>query len=764
MSDEVDVSPTGCPVSERAAAFDAFEGPFQVDPAEALRWARDQEPVFYSPKLGYWVVTRYDDVKTVFRDNILFSPSNVLEKFTPAPPEAVDVLNRCGYAMGRTLVNEDEPVHMDRRRLLLDSFAPSALDKHQAAVRHLARQYMDRFIDKGRADLVSEMFREIPQIVALHFLGVEDEDRKQLLKFSGAHTLNTWGRPTPAQQMEVAESVGKFWQASSAIIDKMRQNPSGDGWMQYTIRQHEKHPDIVTESYLYSMMMAILVAAHETTSNAAANAFRHLLTHRNIWAEICEQPKLIPNAIEECLRYAGSIVSWRRRATADTKIGDVAIPKGANILVATASANHDVRHFENPGELDLYRDNTTDHLTFGYGSHQCLGKNIARMELRIFLEEFIRRLPHMELIPDQEFTYPPNSAFRGPANLWVRWDAEKNPERLDPSILDKHQSFRIGAPTKGEIARRLKVTEVHNEADGVVRLVIEHSQGRNLPSWSPGSHIEVTAGGFNRKYSLCGYEQHVGKFEVAILKEQQSRGGSVYFHDNITPGSEVNVVGPKNHFRLEENATDYLLIAGGIGITPILAMADKLRALGKPYEIHYAGRSLSSMAFIDRLRRNHGDRLTLYPKDEGKRMNLATITADITGGKQVYACGPERLLNALDVLSNDWPISSFRFEHFNPVETKLDPTKEHAFDVELQDSDIKLRVNADQSVLDAMLAAGIDVGCDCEEGICGTCEVDVLGGEIDHRDRVLSQSEKDAGNRMMVCVSRAKRGNLKLAR
>ena len=117
--------------------------------------------------------------------------------------------------------------------------------------------------------------------------------------------------------------------------------------------------------------------------------FRVLLENRDKWEELCDNPKLIPNAIEECLRYEGSVVAWRRQATADTKIGGVDIPSGARLLIVLASANHDERHFENPDEIDLYRDNTTEHLTFGYGSHQCMGKNIARMELRIFLEEFI---------------------------------------------------------------------------------------------------------------------------------------------------------------------------------------------------------------------------------------------------------------------------------------------------------------------------------------------------------------------------------------
>lgn len=166
-----DLSPTGCPISHNAATFNPFEGPYQVDPAEALRWSRENEPVFYSPELDYWVITRFDDVKAVFRDNILFSPANVLEKITPAPKKAQDILNSYGYAMNRTMVNEDEPDHMERRRLLLDAFLPDALKKYEPAVRQLARDYIDRFIDKGKADLVGEMFYEIPPHHRAAFFG-----------------------------------------------------------------------------------------------------------------------------------------------------------------------------------------------------------------------------------------------------------------------------------------------------------------------------------------------------------------------------------------------------------------------------------------------------------------------------------------------------------------------------------------------------------------------------------------------------------------
>jgi cytochrome P450/ferredoxin-NADP reductase len=756
-------SPTGCPISRDAAGFDPFEGPYQVDPAEALRWARDQEPVFYSPRLGYFVVTRYADVKAIFRDNILFSPSIALEKITPSPPEAAEILKRYGYAMDRTMVNEDEPAHMERRRLLLESFAPEALASHEPAIRRLTRQYMDRFIDQGEADLVNEMFSDIPLTVALHFLGVEDDDIDRLRQFCVAHTINTWGRPTRDEQLGVADAVGRFWQAANRILDKMMEDPSGEGWMYFSIRQHLAHPDIVPLSYLRSMMMAILAAAHETTSNATANAFRLLLSNRAAWEEICENPALIPNAVEECLRRAGSIVAWRRLATAATRIGDVEIPKGARLLIVMASANHDERHFDNPDTLDLYRENSAEHLSFGYGAHQCMGKNIARMEMRIFLEEFVKRLPHMELVPDQAFTYLPNTSFRGPDRLWVRWDPANNPERRERSLLDRHQSFRIGAPVRAEIARQMRVAEIRPEADGVASYVLEDPSGRPLPSWGPGAHVDLLVGDYDRKYSLCGDQADHDRFQLAILRDDQGRGGSRYVHENLAVGSPVRVRGPKNHFRLDEGASHYVLIAGGIGITPIMAMADRLKRLGRSYDLHYAGHASSGMAFVDRLRRDHGDRLHLYVSAEGRRMRLADLVGQPVAGRQVYACGPERLLSELEAVAKDWPENMLHTEHFSAAASLLDPAREHGFDLELRDSNLTIHVPPDQTVLQSLQAAGVDVACDCQEGLCGSCEVEVLDGEVDHRDKVLSQAERARNGKILTCCSRARGDKLVLA-
>ncbi|MGJ7535419.1 MULTISPECIES: cytochrome P450/oxidoreductase [unclassified Variovorax] len=756
-------TPTGCPVSQRAAGFDPFEDGYQQDPPEYVRWAREQEPIFYSPKLGYWVLTRYADIKAVFRDNITFSPSNALEKITPTGEEANAVLASYGFALNRTLVNEDEPAHMPRRRALMDPFTPEALKHHEPMVRELAREYVDRFIDDGKADLVDQMLWEIPLTVALHFLGVPEEDMDTLRKYSIAHTVNTWGRPKPEEQVAVAHAVGNFWQYAGKVLEKMRQDPDAPGWMQYGIRKQMLHPEVVTDSYLHSMMMAGIVAAHETTANATANAMKLLLQHPHVWRELCEDPGLIPNAVEECLRHNGSVAAWRRLVTKDTQIDGVDLPAGSRLLIVTSSANHDEGHFADADLFDIRRDNASDHLTFGYGSHQCMGKNLARMEMQIFLEEFTRRLPHMRLA-EQRFTYVPNTSFRGPEHLWVEWDPAANPERANHGLRDMQVPVRIGEPSAHSIARPVVVERITPVADGIVKLRLVSPDGKALPRWTPGSHIDVECGTpeLSRQYSLCGDPDEQGVLEIAVLHEPEGRGGSAWVHANVKAGDRLRIRGPRNHFRLDESLKTAIFIAGGIGITPVSAMARRAKALGMDYELHYSGRSRASMAFVDELAALHGERLHVHAADEGRRNDLQALLAQPVPGAQVYACGPLRMLEALESCCAAWPEGALRVEHFESTLATLDPSKEHAFEVELKDSGLVLTVPPDQTLLTALRAANVDVQSDCEEGLCGSCEVRVLSGKVDHRDVVLTRSERDVNTKMMACCSRACEGRLVL--
>lgn len=421
------LSPTGCPVSGMAAAFDPFRGTYQIDPSSSLRNARAEEPVFYSPLLDYWVVTRYDDIKHIFKNPGVFSPRITLDQITPISDEALQILGRYQFAPGPTIVNEDEPIHTQRRRLLMQPFEADSVAVLESKIREVVNTYLDRIVESGKADLVGDLLYEVPCIVALIFLGVPDEDIETCRHFGMQQTLFTWGHPDGDEQIRVATGMGKFWEFAGGLVQKLKADPTARGWIPHAIEMQRQHPDLFDDNYLQNIMMSGVVAAHETTTNATGNAFRTLLENRHAWEEICADQTLIPKAIEECLRYSGSVVAWRRMAVEDTTVGDVEIPAGGRLLIVTASANRDDEVFAEPDEFDIHRANARRHLTFGIGSHTCLGATLARLEMKVFLEEVTRRLPHIRLVEGQQFSYLPNTSFRGPEHVLVEWNPADSP-------------------------------------------------------------------------------------------------------------------------------------------------------------------------------------------------------------------------------------------------------------------------------------------------------------------------------------------------
>lgn len=743
-------TPSRCPVARGSAAeqFDPFSLDYQLDPGEHLKFARENEPVFFDKALGYWVITRYDDVREVFRDNLTFSPSVALEKITPSTPEAAAILNNYNFALGRTLVNEDEPDHTLRRRALQGAFDPAQLAHHEDMVRRLVTERIDTFAGVGRVDLVTSLTYEVPLLVAFHFLGVPEHDMDLLHTYSVAHTVNTWGRPTPEEQIEIAHNVGKFWNLAGDILQELRQDPDAEGWMPMSIRAQQEQPDVVTDSYLHSMMMAGIVAAHETTAYTGANAIKLLLENRDVWEQICARPELIPNAIEECLRLSGGVAAWRRITTRPTTIGGTDIPEGARILLVSASANRDPEVFPDPDRIDLFRDNSAQHLTFGFGSHQCLGKNLARLELQVILQELTSRLPHIRLVEDQDFGFVPNTSFRGPQHLQVSWDPADNPAE----VREEFPEILFNGPDRERRTRPMRVTAVTDAARGIRRIVLKTIDGSPLPHSHPGAHIEIDAGGVNRHYSLCG--QGTDSFEIAVALAPDSRGGSKWLHKQVKEGSVLKVRGPRSAFRYRPDSTHLILVAGGVGITPMLAMADQARAEGTSYELHYAGRDRSRMAYLDRIERDHSDATTLYVSSEGSRLDVAKFVGSYEPGVQLLTCGPEALTSALLDALHTWPEGTVVRELFSAAHA-VDPSDNTPFTAVIASTGEELPVPADTTLLDALEQSGHDMYADCREGLCGTCEVGVLSGRPEHRDHLLSPRERAHGTRILPCVSRA---------
>lgn len=419
-----------CPVSQLSGEFNPFTGPYLADPYEFLSRARAEEPVFYSPEIDYWVVTRYEDIRSVFRDTTNYSATITLEPLTPLWPSSVDKIVQCGYVPGPVLVNEDEPIHRIRRKKIGEAFAPRRIRELEPRIRDIVTGYLDRYVKRGHADLIDDFVWEIPALVIFMFMGVPDEEAPLVKQFAARRTLFTWGRPTEQEQNQLVDEVGVYWDYCRKHVDRLRRQP-GDDFMSDVIRAHQDDPELIDETYLYNTMLNFLFAGHETTTNASGNGFRTLLENRDAWDAICADPRLIPNAVEEILRYSSSVIAWRRRALAATTIGGVDIPEGANVLLVLGSGNHDEDVFTDGESFNINRPNADRHLAFGFGNHTCLGSPLARLEMKIILEELTRRLPHMRLVEGQTFKYSPNTSFRGPDHVLVEWDPAANPIPAD---------------------------------------------------------------------------------------------------------------------------------------------------------------------------------------------------------------------------------------------------------------------------------------------------------------------------------------------
>lgn len=313
-----------------------------------------------------------------------------------------------------------------------------------------------------------------------------------------------------------------------------------------------------------------------------------------------------------------------------------------------------------------------------------------------------------------------------------------------------------------EVEVDLTVVRRDTVADGVVVLTLARPDGADLPEWSAGAHIDLLlTPSLVRQYSLCGDTTNRTEWQVGVLLDPESRGGSQFVHDKLAEGSTVRVRGPRNHFPLIRSSR-YVFVAGGIGVTPMMPMIAAAEAIGADWHLHYVGRSRATMAFADVLE-GYGERAEVRPADEHGRLDLDAVLAAPQDNTLVYCCGPERLLDAVEQACRPWPDASLHVERF-AAKAAGEPSAEslESFEVECQRSGVTVTVPQGKSIYDAVEDMGVDVLGSCMEGVCGTCECDVLEGEPDHRDSVLSEAEQARGDTIMICVSRSRSERLVL--
>jgi ferredoxin-NADP reductase len=308
---------------------------------------------------------------------------------------------------------------------------------------------------------------------------------------------------------------------------------------------------------------------------------------------------------------------------------------------------------------------------------------------------------------------------------------------------------RLHAPiTTSAIVEQLRL-----EAVDVVSVLLRREDGLDLPAWEPGAHLNVTLpNGIVRQFSLCGDPADRRTYRIGVLREPASRGGSEYVHMFLRPGQRITIDGPRNNFELRP-ADRYIFVAGGIGITPILPMVKHVEALGIDWELHYGGRTHASMAFLDELA-GLGAGVHYYPHDQAGHPPLQELCQAPGEKTLIYCCGPAPMLNAIEDATAHLPSGCLHRERFAPTSHAIAYVNSE-LQVRCARAGATLTVPPDRSILSCLEDAGIAINASCREGVCGTCETRVLAGTPEHRDDILTGTERDTNERMFVCVSRA---------
>ncbi|MGH6728217.1 MAG: PDR/VanB family oxidoreductase [Pseudolabrys sp.] len=310
----------------------------------------------------------------------------------------------------------------------------------------------------------------------------------------------------------------------------------------------------------------------------------------------------------------------------------------------------------------------------------------------------------------------------------------------------------------------LRVTRNDKIADGIHLLEFRDAEGQPLPEFTAGAHIAIQApNGVTRKYSLCNDPAERDRYLVAVKRETNGRGGSTNIIDNVKAGDRLMVALPVNDFKLPPRAQDFLFIAGGIGITPIMAMIRQLQKEGKRFRLYYCSRSPETTAFLDELNApEFKDRVTIHydQGDPSCSLDLKPILAERKNREHLYCCGPRPLMEAVRRMTDNWSSAAVHFEAFSDADTHKPTDK--PFRVRLARSGEVIDVPADKTILEALREHGLDVPSSCETGTCGTCRTKLIAGEVDHRDLVLHDHER--ADTIMICVSRARSDEITIDR
>jgi len=711
--------------------IDFFSDEVIKDPFPVYDELRELGPVVYMEKNKLYLVARYKEVSEVLRQPLRFVSSRGVSPI----PKVNDIL------VGSTL-NSDPPVHDKTRAITSEPLLPGSLGDVEPRIKAAADGLIETLCARGEFDAVADLAQYLPITIVAELVGLPKAvESDQMLKWASA-TFNLFGTENDrtVQAFEDLKTLRDF------LLEYGRPEKLIEGgWAK---RIFDVGPE---RGFSYEacaqLMRDYINPSLDTTISATGQIIKFLADNPAQWDKLRADASLIPNAIEEAVRLATPIRAFTRFAIEDVEVSGHTIPKDERVIVCYASANRDVRKYENPDSFDVTRD-VHDHLGFGQGVHMCMGMHLARREMILLLEALRRRVSRFEITGEPEVAM--NNTIRAYARLPVRVHLTETVLQDDTSSVDASTLWLdVVLKTCSPIAT------------DIVGLELMSDNGEPLPSYEAGAHIDVRIkSGVIRQYSLTGDPSDKTKYRLGILRDPKSRGGSSSVHAEFKAGQSVKIGKPRNNFPLHY-ASHSILFAGGIGVTPMLGMAYALEAEGASWELHYCARTEDRLAFREELML-FGDKVHFHI-DSGQQdqaLNIDAVLSTPTADQHLYVCGPNGFMDYVVYAAeeNQWHADCIHLERFGAeVDTDGAP-----FTVVAKASGKTFEVAPGETITDKLVANGIDVQVSCQSGVCGTCLTRVLDGTPDHRDLVQTDAEKATNVQITVCCSRSKTRKLVL--
>jgi cytochrome P450/ferredoxin-NADP reductase len=720
--------------------FDHHSDACNADPVAYYAAQRERCPVGWTDAHeGFWFTTRHADVARIARDDATFSSERA-----PAGNRGVSFVIPFGGGLEQFPIELDPPRSAPYRELINPLLTPEAVDRLKPMIARQTTRVIDDFIESGSCDFVRDLTNPLPAAVTLAWLGFPVDDWKRLA--GPVHDIFA-ALPGSERAARGGAGLGYLEQRIRELIADRRVEPLDDA-ISYLVAAEHPEGRPFTDDELVSVMYLLVAGGVDTTTSLTGSTLVWLSEHPDERRRLIDSPDLLEVATEEFLRVFAPSQSMARTVMADTEVGGCPMSAGDRVLIPWVAANHDPEVFPDPETVKLDR-NPQRHLSFGIGAHRCAGAHLARAMFGEMMRQVLTRLPDYTVLSAGLVPYPTLGNQTG-------WDAI-------PAVFTPGRRLGEAAPTTTSSAstvREVVVTDVATVATDVVAVTLAAADDDELPAWTPGAHLEVRLpSGRMRQYSLCSDPADRTHWTIGVLREEGGRGGSVELHELARPGVRLTVRGPRNHFPLVE-APDYLLIAGGIGVTPILAMVRDIVARGAADSVRvlYGGRTRTSMAFADTLGELAGGSVRLVAQDVDGIPDLAAAVAATGPETAIYCCGPAPMIAAVQDVCERLGVSDrLHVERFTAGDdvAVFDTSGDRPFQVTLARSGTTLEVPADRRLVEVLREVVPGMSYDCEQGYCGACETRVVSGQPEHRDTVLSDEEKASGRTMMVCVGRA---------